>query len=100
MSSEVDELREVLCAIGAKAIRIMINLARSCGVWRMLAEKYAAQSDRGLFNAALMTVMCAGFVSRQRAGNVQVELTHVAVGRYGYSSSHLNILSCSGTSFG
>ena len=29
----------------------------------MLAEKYAAQSDRGLFNAALMTVMCAGFVS-------------------------------------
>lgn len=62
MSSEVDELREV-CAIGAKAIRIMINLARSCGVWRMLAEKYAAQSDRGLFNAALMTVMCAGFVS-------------------------------------
>ena len=63
MSSEVDELREVLCAIGAKAIRIMINLARSCGVWRMLAEKYAAQSDRGLFNAALMTVMCAGFVS-------------------------------------
>jgi len=63
MSSEVDELREV-CAIGAKAIRIMINLARSTvGVWRMLAEKYAAQSDRGLFNAALMTVMCAGFVS-------------------------------------
>ena len=72
MSSEVDELREV-CAIGlrrfAKAIRIMINLARSCGVWRMLAEKYAAQSDRGLFNAALMTVMCAGFVSP-----MQVEL--------------------------
>lgn len=69
----------------------------------MLADKYAAQSDRGLFNAALMTVisvMCAGFVSRQRAGNVQVELTHEAVGRYGYSSSHLNILSCSGTSFG
>ena len=57
MSSEVDELREV-CAIGAKAIRILINLARSTvGVWRMLAEKYAAQSDRGLFNAALMTVM-------------------------------------------
>ena len=63
----------------------------------MLAEKYAAQSDRGLFNAALMTVMCAGFVSA-----LQVELTYVAVGRYayGYSSSRLNILSCSGTSFG
>jgi hypothetical protein len=61
----------------------------------MLAEKYAAQSDRGLFNAALMTVMCAGFVSDAGGAYTCSGWFNMA-----YSSSRLNILSCSGTSFG